>query len=120
MTEMSLTEARELLRSPLWKNVREQFAKTGEWKIYPPRDPRRLEYADEATRQEIQRWMDAIQNLPSFQKVINGADVRQLTEQYPGIYPEILRLAPYFAGKSDPLPTLLKLKFPETYTLWSC
>jgi len=118
--DMTLSEARALLKSPIWGAVRDLCATTGELRIYPSGDLRRLEYIDDATRKQIALWLDAIRRLDQWRKVIDGDGVRRLKEDYPGIYPEIFRLAPYFAGRKDPLPMLLKLKFPKVYEICFC
>ena len=120
MEEMTLSDARALLKSPLWHAVRDIFAATGELRIYPKGDMRRLEYVDDATRHEIARWQEAIGRIDEWRRVIDGEGVRRLKEEYSGIYPEIFHLAPYFAGRKDPLPTLLKLKFPKVYQICFC
>lgn len=120
--EMDIKEARELVRSPIWEKVRDIFLKQGELHIYPAGDMRRLEYLDEATRKQIDLWMEAIGKVDEWRKVIDGATVRRLKSEYPGIYPEVFRYTAYFAGKSREaaLPLLLKLKFHEAYKLCFC
>lgn len=119
---MDIAEARELLKSPIWEKVRDIFLETGELHIYPSGDMRRLEYLDAETRKQIELWMDAIEKADSWRRVIDGASVRRLKAEYPGIYPEVFRYTAYFTGKSREaaLPLLLKLKFPEAYNLCSC
>lgn len=114
---MDLDEARELVNGPLWPKVRDRFLATGEFAVYPQGDLRRVEYLDAETRSAIDRWMKGVLLLDDWRKVVDGKEVRRLKEAYPGVYPDLLRYAAYFAGGRNPLEVLLKLKFPEAYKL---
>ena len=114
---MTLDEARELLGSSLWPRVRDRFLATGEFSVYPKGDLRRLEYLDEETRRRIALWQEAIAHVDEWRKIVDGARVRALRENYPGVYPEVFRYAAYFKGGKDVTMKLLKLKFPEAYRL---
>lgn len=114
---MDLNEARELVNGPMWAKVRDDFLATGSFHVYPKGDLRRLEYLDDATRRQIDLWLEALTHVDAWRKVMDGATVRQLKADYPGVYPDVLRYAAYFTGKKDATMTLLKLKFPEAYEL---
>ena len=114
---MTMDEARELVKSPIWAKVRDAYLSSGTFVVYPRGDFRRLEYLDAETRRQIDLWLDALKHVAAWRTVVDGAQVRELKAAYPGVYPDVLRYALYFAGKADPLPTLLKLKFPEAYEL---
>ena len=70
-------------------------------------------------------WLEALPQAAGWTKVVDGAHVRQLRSDFPGVYPEIFRYLPYFAkfdlrnaaGQPEVLKCLLKLKFPEAYAL---
>ena len=62
-------------------------------------------------------WLEAIDRAEEWRKVVDGAKVRELKAKYPGVYPEVLRLLPYFKGKADKKKQLLKMKFPEAYAI---
>ena len=100
---MTVEEARKVIGSAEWPKIKAQVLGGGEFTPYP---------AD-----EVARWLEAIDRAEEWKKVIDGAKIRELKAQYPGIYPEVLRLAPYFAGKSDKKKQLLKIKFPEAYAI---
>ena len=114
---MTLEEARELLKSPIWPKVRDSFLATGEFTVYPAGDPRRLEYLDEDVREEVERWKTVLEHADEWKLVLDGAKVRELRAAYPGAYPEALRYAAYFPGGKVDVIKLLKLKFPEAYRL---
>ena len=114
---MTLDEARELVTGPLWTKVRDRFLETGSFEIYPRGDLRRLEYLDAATRERVDLWLKAIPKIGEWRKVVEGGEVRRLREEYPGVYPEIMRYAAYFEGRADATKILLKIKFPEAYEL---
>lgn len=114
---MDLNEARDLVNGPMWPKVRDDFLATGSFRVYPKGDLRRLEYLDEAVRRQIDLWMEALGHVEEWRSVVDGATVRRLKADYPGVYPEVLRYAAYFTGKKDVKTTLLKLKFPEAYEL---
>lgn len=121
---MTLEEARELLRGPLWPKVRDSFLAGGSFAVYPKGDLRRLEYLDEETRRQIALWTEGLQKADEWRGVIDGAQVRELKEAYPGVYPEVFRYVAYFrrfkAVDDDFTRLLLKLKFPEVYELCYC
>lgn len=114
---MTIDEARELISSPIWPKVRENFLTTGEFCVYPSGDGRRLEYVDADTRAKIDLWLEGIEKAEEWKKVVDGESVRALKAKYPGVYPEVFRYSAYFAGKKDKLQILLKMKFPEVYQL---
>lgn len=113
---MTLAEARELLASPLWSDVRDHFLAGHELAVYPSGDLRRLSYVAEERRRQIAHWCDAAAQIPYLKKVVDGKEVRELREKYPGAYPEILRYELYFAKCENDearLKTVLRLKFPD-------
>lgn len=117
---MTIEEARELLRNPLWPLIRDHFLETGEFAVYPEGDFRRLVYLDAATRRSIELWREAFDHVAEWKKIVDGARVREIKAAYPGVYPEILRYELYFPNgvKDDAaLEKLLMLKFPEAYKL---
>jgi len=121
---MTLTEARELVASPLWPKVRDLFRATGTFNVYPRGDVRRIEYLAPETRAAIDLWKKALCAVHGWRTIVDGAKVRALRAEYPGVYPEVLRYAAYFP-KAPETPEaeaaftlkLLKLKFPEAYAL---
>ena len=114
---MTMDEARNLVKSPIWAKVRDAYLATGSFTVYPKGDFRRIEYLDAKTRGQIELWLEALKHIAERRTIVDGQQVRELKAAYPGVYPDVLRYALYFAGKADPLPTLLKLKFPEAYEL---
>lgn len=124
---MTIGEARELIGSPVWPKVRDQFLATGEFMVYPKGDLRRLEYLDESVRRAIALWQEGLRNAAAWRTIVDGAKVRELKAKFPGVYPEVLRLAAYFerdlrdaSGDAFPevaLRRLLRMKFPEAYEL---
>ena len=100
---MNTEEARRLIDSPDWPKIKAQLLAGGDFTPYPAG--------------EVAKWLEAVGKIDEWRKVVDGAKVRELKAAYPGIYPEVLRLAPYFAGRKDPLKTILKLKYPEAYRL---
>ena len=123
---MDLNEARALIEDArLWPLVRDAFLRTGEFKVYPKGDLRRLEFLDEESRAAIDRWLDGLAKAEDWKKVLDGRKVKEIKAAYPGVYPEVFRYLPYFARfesgnvKDNPevLKLLLKLKFPEAYEL---
>lgn len=114
---MDLNDARALVASPIWPKVRDAFLATGTFEVYPKDDPRRLAYLDDATRREIDRWLEGIGHLAEWRAVVDGPTVRRLKAEWPGVYPDVLRYAAYFAGAKDARRQLMKLKFPEAYAL---
>ena len=122
---MDLNEARELIKSPIWVKVRDGFLATGVLEVYPVGDFRRLAYLDEATRGQIELWKTALANCATWRTIVDGAKVRELKAQFPGVYPEALRYEMYFkkfgdlkqAFPEEAMKLLLKLQFPEAYRL---
>lgn len=114
---MDLNEARALVASPFWPKVRDDFLATGTFAVCPKDDPRRLAYLDESVRREIDCWLEGIARIDEWRKVVDGPTVRRLKADYPGVYPDVLRYAAYFAGRKDVRRQLMKLKFPEAYEL---
>lgn len=121
---MTLEEARELVNGPLWTKVRDEFLASGSFEVYPSGDVRRLAYLDGEVRREIDQWLEVISRADELRLVVDGAKVRELKASYPGVYPEALRYAVYFAKfgsgvKDDPeaVKLLMKLRFPEAYAI---
>lgn len=123
---MDLNEARALVGDErLWPLVRDAFLRTGEFKVYPKGDLRRLELLDEESRAAIGRWIEGLAKAEGWKKVLDGKEVKAIKAAYPDVYPEVFRYLPYFARfesknvKDNPeaLKLLLKLKFPEAYQL---
>lgn len=114
---MDLNDARALVASAFWPKVRDAFLATGAFEVYPKDDPRRLAYLDDGVRAEIDRWLEGVAHLDEWRKVVDGPAVRRLKADHPGVYPDVLRYAAYFAGRKDVRRQLMKLKFPEAYEL---
>lgn len=119
---MTIDEARELIKSPIWTQVRDHFLATGAFEVFPQGDLRRLSYLDAETQSAIAAWRTALEHAEEWRKVVDGAKVRELKAQYPGAYPEVFRYQAYFVrfgGKIDDeaMKLLLKLKFPEAYRI---
>lgn len=123
---MDLNEARELVNDErLWSKVRDAFLRTGEFKVYPKGDLRRIWLLDAETRQAIDLWAEGLGKADEWRLVLDGAKVRELKATYPGVYPDVFRYLPYFArydrktvrDNPEALKLLLKLKFPEAYEL---
>lgn len=125
--DFGIKEARELLADPiLWPRVRDYLKRGGEFKRFPRGVKERLCLLDEATLTEIRLWCEALSKVDEWRAIVDGEKVRELKAAYPGIYPEVFRYAPYFARFKPLDPTdeavilqVLKLKFPEVYTLCS-
>ena len=141
--DCSVTQARELISNDrLWPKVKEYLAAGGEFELFPAKDPSRLKLLDEATRTSIGKWIEAVAAADGWRKIVDGAKVRELKAEYPGIYPDVFRYTAYFAKWRDVLEEmsrvaserkcrvaqvecpnfdlvllLLKLKFPEAYEL---
>ena len=101
---MTIDEARKLIQSPIWAQVRDHFLATGAFEVFPQGDLRRLAYLDEKTQSAIAAWRTALEHAEEWRKVVDGAKVRELKAQYPGAYPEVFRYQAYFtrfAGKID-------------------
>ena len=47
---MTMDEARNLVKSPIWAKVRDAYLATGSFTVYPKGDFRRIEYLDAKTR----------------------------------------------------------------------
>ena len=123
---MDMNEARELVGDEqLWPLVRDRFLESGEFKVYPRGDLRRIELLPPDWREAIGRWLDALTKLDEWKTKLGGEEVRAIQRDYPGVYPEVFRYAPYFArfGKEnlkdneEAVKLLLQLKFPEAYEL---
>lgn len=123
--DLELSKARELVANEvLWPKVRDYLAKGGELLDFSGSPIQRLKLVDEATQENINLWCEALKHADEWKFVVDGAKVRELKAQYPGIYPEVFRYTAYFARFKtiDPeneefLMLLLKLKFPEVYKL---
>lgn len=124
---MTQDEARELVNGPLWSKVRERVQAGSTFDVPPRGDLRRLEFLAEDVREQIARWQEALAKVDEWKKVVDGAQVRRLKADYPGIYPEIFRYQVYFArwadeiraGNFPPAATelLLRLRFPEALSV---
>jgi len=119
---MNIDEARELIKSPIWAQVRDHFLATGKFEVFPQGDLRRIAYLDEETQTSIAAWRTALEHVEEWRKVVDGARVRELRAQYPSAYPEVFRYSAYFTrfgGKigDEAIRLLLKLKFPEAYRI---
>ena len=104
---MTIDEARALVNGPLWPKVRDSFLASGVFEVFPPDDPRRLEYLDDSLRGEIENWLEVLERADELRKVVDGAKVRELKARYPGAYPEALKYSIYFAkfhGVIKPMP----------------
>ena len=141
--DCSVTQARELVgNGRLWPKVRAYLAAGGEFELFSGKSPSRLKLLDESTRSSIGKWIEAIALADGWRKVVDGAKVRELKAEYPGIYPDVFRYTAYFAkwrGVLDEMRhvaaerncrvsqvdcpdfelvlLLLRLKFPEAYEL---
>ena len=141
--DCSVTQARELIgNGRLWPKVKAYLAAGGEFELFPAKDPSRLNLLDEDTRAAIGKWIEALAAADRWRKVVDGAKVRELKAEYPGVYPEVFRYTAYFAkwrgmiegmaqsaaekgcGVSqvecpdfNMVLLLLKLRFPEAYEL---
>lgn len=121
---MNLEEARELIGNRrLWPRVRDYLAAGGEMMDFS-RPENRLALLDSETFQAIRLWLDGLANAESWKTVIDKEKVRQLKEQYPGVYPDVFRYLPYFAkydlkdsSNIEMVMLLLKVRFPEAYEL---
>ena len=100
---MTVEQARKVIGSKDWPKIKAQLKAGGGFVPYP--------------EDEVALWLEAIEHADEWRKVVDGAKVRELKAKYPGIYPEVLRLTPYFAGKKDRKKQLLKMKYPEAYEL---
>lgn len=144
--DCSITEARELISNEvLWPKVREYLAAGGAFESFPAKDSARLKLLDVTTREAIGVWIEAIALAEGWRKVVDGATVRKLKADYPGVYPEVFRYTAYFTKWQRVLEEmvrkaeqqkcrvsqvecpdfamvllLLKLKFPEAYKLCCC
>ena len=103
---MTIEQARKVIGSKDWPKIKAQLKAGGEFTPYP--------------EAEVARWLEALEHAADWRTVVDGAKVRELKAQYPGIYPEVLRLLPYFNGKPDLRKQLLKMKFPEAYETCYC
>lgn len=141
--DCSVTQARELIGNDrLWPKVKAYLAAGGKFEFFPAKDPSRLKLLDEAMRTSIGKWIEAIAAADGWRRIVDGAKVRELKAEYPGIYPDVFRYTAYFAKWRDVLDgmsraaserncrvsqvecpdfgmvlLLLKLKFPEAYEL---
>lgn len=139
--DFSVNEARELVgNGRLWAKVRAYLAAGGEFEPFPAKDPSRLKLLDGSVREAIGKWLEALAAADDWRKIVDGAKVRELKAEYPGIYPDVFRCTAYFAKWRGTLEEmsrtaaakgcrvsqvecpdfnmvllLLKLKFPEAY-----
>ena len=141
--DCSVTQARELIgNAKLWLKVKAYLAAGGEFELFPAKDPSRLKLLDPDTRAAIGKWMEALAAAEGWRRIVDGAKVRELKAEYPGIYPEVFRYTAYFSKWCGVLEgmarsaaekgcrvsqvdcpdfnmvlLLLKLRFPEAYEL---
>ena len=123
--DFDLKSMRELVNDQvLWPRVRDYLA-AGEPMQDFSQPENRFALLDEDTRHQIRLWLEALSHASQWATVVDGAHVRQLKAEYPGIYPEVFRYLPYFgkfdlsaaASQPDVVKCLLKLKFPEAFAL---
>ena len=123
---MDLNEARELVADErLWPLVRDRFLESGEFKVFPKGDMRRIELLPPEMRRAIDRWFDALAKIDEWEALLDGKEVRAIQRDYPGVYPEVFRYEAYFAkfdkknlkDDGEAVKLLLQLKFPEAYEL---
>lgn len=139
--DCTVTQARELISNEtLWPKVKAYLAAGGAFELFPANDPSRLKLLDPSTRNRIGEWIEAIALADEWRKIVDGAKVRQLKNDYPNAYPEVFRYTAYFSKWRKVLDEmrhladvnachisqvecpdfamvllLLKLKFPEAY-----
>jgi hypothetical protein len=125
--DLTLEEARSLVaNAALWPKVREYLARGGDCVLFPRGAKSRLKLVDGETRARIDLWVKALAQCDAWKSIVDGETVRALKAEYPGVYPEVFRYSAYFAKfktrdaeNEDFMMLLLKLKFPEVYTLCS-
>lgn len=141
--DCSVKEARELVaNAKLWPRVRRYLAAGGAFEPFPPKDPSRLKLLDAGTRKALALWIEGIAAAEDWRRVVDGAAVRKIKADYPGVYPDVFRYTAYFTrwraalGRmvetakekkcsvlEVPCPDfamvllLMKLKFPEAYEI---
>ncbi len=74
---------------------------------FPAEDGSRLLLMPAERYLQLAQWLGALAHAKELKLVVDGALVRQLKQQLPGIFPEVLKVAPYF--HAWPIPAL-----PET------
>ena len=123
--ELDLKSARALVANELlWPRVRDYLA-AGKPLLDFSEPANRLELLGKDTRRQIALWLEALPKASQWKTVVDGATVRQLKADYPGVYPEIFRFLPYFAkfdlamaaDQPEVLKCLLKLKFHDAFAL---
>lgn len=138
-----MTQARELVgNAKLWPKVKAYLVAGGGFELFPAKDPSRLKLLDDATRDALGKWMEALAAADGWRRIVDGAKVRELKAEYPGVYPEVFRYTAYFARWRGVLEEmsrkasengrrvsaaecpdfemvllLLKLRFPEAYEI---
>ncbi|MBP5641131.1 MAG: hypothetical protein J6X55_16740 [Victivallales bacterium] len=121
---MDLKEAKELVGNrQLWPRVRDYLAAGGEMKDFT-KPENRLGLLDKETLDKVHLWLDALAHANEWKTIVDGAKVRELKANYPGIYPDVFRYLPYFSkfdlhdsSNLELVMFLLKIKFPEAYQL---
>ena len=121
---MDLKEAKELVGNrQLWPRVRDYLAAGGEMKDFT-KPENRLGLLDKETLDKVHLWLDALAHANEWKTIVDGAKVRELKANYPGIYPDIFRYLPYFSkfdlhdsSNLELVMFLLKIKFSEAYQL---
>ena len=69
---------------------------------FPAGDFSRLLLLDSGTLVAIARWLGALASATALRRVTRGPDVAALKAALPGVYPEVLSFAPYFAKSGLP------------------
>ena len=64
--------------------------------FFPADDGSRLLLLPAETYRRIGLWLAALSRAGELRNVISGARVRELKSALPGVYPEVLKVAPYF------------------------
>lgn len=88
---MTIDEARALVKSRRWTEIRDRYLESGVFDLYSPKLREAVEHIDEWT------------------KIVDGAKVRELKEKFVGIYPEILRYRLYLKSTMSVEEKLEKL-----------
>ena len=68
---------------------------------FPKEDGSRLLLLDGATLASIAKWLGALSCADALRKVMDGATVRALKAELPGVYPEVFGYLAYFKGMNS-------------------
>lgn len=63
---------------------------------FPKEDGSRLLLLDAATLESVAKWLGALACAESLRRVTDGATVRELKKELPGVYPEVFGYTAYF------------------------